>query len=122
MLRSVKSIVAVIALAVFATGSIATSAQAADMKSWQKAVVKKVIKEQVYPRSAVINEVEGKAKIRLTVSSDGKIVSHEVVQPTGQDLLDSEIPGFVNRLNPLPALPDGKTELSFILPLTWTLE
>jgi len=105
----------------FAFGVVATPANAADMTSWKKAVAKKVAKKQKYPRSALAREIEGRAKVRLHVTADGTINAHEIVQETGESVLDREIPKLVTRLNPLPALPDGKTELSFVLPLNWRL-
>ena len=91
------------------------------MNSWKKAVAKKVAKKQKYPRAALAHEIEGKAKVRLVVAADGSISSHEVVQETGEAVLDKEIGKLVKRLNPLPALPEDRTELSFVLPLSWTL-
>ncbi len=92
-----------------------------DMDSWTKAVVKTVVKKQKYPRAALAREVEGKAKVRLTVLADGTISAHEVVQSTGEKVLDNEIPRLMKRLNPLPSLPAGRDEVSFVLPLDWTL-
>lgn len=103
-------------------GVSAPEANAADdMKSWQISLVKAVAKNQRYPRSAIAREIEGRAKVRLVVSADGTITSHEIVQDTGESILDAEIPKLVEKLNPLPALPDGKDSLTFVLPLNWTL-
>tara|TARA_R110002096_G_scaffold44751_6_gene121086 strand:- start:438 stop:803 length:366 start_codon:yes stop_codon:yes gene_type:complete len=104
-----------------AFGMASAPAQALDMNGWKKAVVKKVAKKQKYPRSALAREIEGRAKVRLTVAADGAITNHEIVEETGQSVLDKEIPKLVERLNPLPSLPDGQTELSFVLPLNWSL-
>lgn len=119
MLKKFNKLVAAIALT-FAFGVIATPVQA-DMATWKKAVAKKVAKKQKYPRSALAREIEGRAKVRLNVSADGTIASHEVILETGESVLDREIPKLVKRLSPLPALPDGQAELSFVLPLNWRL-
>lgn len=117
------NLVKVIVLSVFCISlSTATVFAADDMTSWKKAVAKKVAKSQKYPRSALAREIEGKAKVRLTVSADGSITAHEVVQETGAKVLDREIPKLVKRLNPLPSLPAGRNELSFVLPLDWRLD
>ncbi|NVJ99896.1 MAG: energy transducer TonB [Alphaproteobacteria bacterium] len=106
----------------FAFATVTPAAKAADdMKSWQRAVIKSVAKNQRYPRSAIAREIEGKAKVRLVVTADGTITSHEVVEQTGEKVLDDEIPKLVEKLNPLPALPAGKDGLTFVLPLNWTL-
>jgi protein TonB len=116
-----KILFAVAAMGI-AFGAASTAAQADDMKAWKIKVVKAVAKNQRYPRSAIAREIEGRAKVRLVVSADGTITSHEVVEQTGESILDREIPKLVEKLNPLPALPDGQTELSFVLPLNWTLQ
>jgi len=120
MLKNINKLMVTL-FALVAFGLMASPAQAFDMNGWKKAVIKKVAKSQKYPRSALAREIEGKAKIRLTVDAAGTITNHEVVQETGEAVLDNEIPKLVDRLNPLPSLPDGKTELSFVLPLNWSL-
>jgi len=108
-------------LALSFTLATAPAKAADDMKSWKIAVIKAVAKNQRYPRSAIAREIEGRAKVRLVVAADGTITSHEILEETGQSILDSEIPKLMEKLSPLPALPDGQTELSFVLPLSWTL-
>jgi protein TonB len=120
MLKNFNKLAAAFAL-VCAFGITAVPAEASDMKTWKRAVAKKVAKKQKYPRSALAREIEGKARVRLHVAADGAITSHEIVEETGESVLDKEIPKLVNRLNPLPALPEGKTEMSFVLPLNWRL-
>lgn len=121
MLKKINKAFAVAIALTFAFGTTSISANAADMSSWKKAVAKKVAKKQKYPRAALAREIEGKAKVRLIVAADGSISSHEIVQETGEAILDKEISKLVTRLNPLPALPEDRTELSFVLPLSWTL-
>lgn len=120
MLKNFNKVVAAFALA-FTVGFVGTPAEASDMASWKKAVAQKVAKKQKYPRSALAREIEGRAKVRLSVAADGAITSHEIVEETGEAVLDREIPKLVDRLNPLPTLPDGKTEMTFVLPLNWRL-
>lgn len=100
---------------------IAVPAEALDMKTWTKDVMKKVRKEQRYPRSAMNREIEGQAKVKLTIDAGGNILNSEITQKTGAAVLDREIPKLVQRLNPLPALPAGKDSLTFTLPVTWAL-
>jgi len=121
MLKKINKIVAVAIALTFSIGATSISASAADMNSWKKAVAKRVAQKQKYPRAALAREIEGKAKVRLIVAADGSITTHEIILETGESVLDREIPKLVKRLNPLPALPDDRTELSFVLPLSWTL-
>ena len=112
-----------IAAALFiALGFTTVPAGAADdMDGWKTAVAKKVARSQKYPRAALAREIEGTARVRLVVAADGSITTHEIVEETGKAVLDREIPKLVKRLNPLPALPEDRTELSFVLPLNWSL-
>lgn len=122
MFNKVNKFAAALLACVFAFGVVTTAVSATeDMTGWKKAVAKKVAKKQKYPRSAITKEIEGRAKVRLTVASDGSITGHEIVEPTGEKVLDREIPKLVKRLNPLPALPAGQNEFSFMLPLNWRL-
>lgn len=121
MLKKINTVIVAAIAAVFALSTMSVSASASDMNTWKRAVAKKVASKQKYPRAALAREIEGRAKIRLVVAADGSITTHEVVQETGQTVLDRELPKLVKRLNPLPALPEDRTELSFVLPVSWTL-
>ncbi|MDA5194856.1 energy transducer TonB [Govanella unica] len=105
-----------------ATG-VASLAQA-DVASWQKGVVSLVAKKQVYPREAMSKEIEGRAKVRVTIDRSGKITGYEMVEKTGNAILDAEVEKMKDRINPLPAppadLPDAN--LTFVLPLSWVLQ
>ncbi|SDD39226.1 TonB protein C-terminal [Kordiimonas lacus] len=92
------------------------------MTDWQQAVVQKVRAKQGYPRLAVARQIEGRAKVRLTVAADGTISNYEIVEATGEDVLDRAIPPLIGKLSPLPPLPDGRTDLTFVLPLNWSLD
>lgn len=105
----------------FASVSVTSSVHADAMSDWRKTVVKKVAKKQTYPRSALAREIEGRARVRIFVSKDGTITNHELVEPTGERVLDREIPKLMKRLSPLPNLPEGEEDMSFILPLNWSL-
>lgn len=110
-----------VATAALSTLIFSVPAEANDMRKWQVSVAKKIAASQTYPRSALSNEIEGTAKVRIVIAADGTITEHEVVEPTGEQVLDREIPKLVDRLNPLPALPTGKG-LTLVLPLTWSLD
>lgn len=113
-----KFVLTLIATA-FVTGFTAVSAL--DMKSWGQEVMKKVARYQKYPPAAINRELEGRAKIRVTVSADGTITNSEIIEETDHKILNREIPKILKSINPLPALPDGRTELTFTLPLVWVL-
>lgn len=118
---TMKKFLPIIAALFAAFAFSAAPATAEDMASWKNSVVKRVASKQRYPRAALAREIQGKAKVRLNVDAAGNITDHEIVEATGERVLDNEIPKLVKRLNPLPALPEGRSELSFVLPLDWSL-
>jgi len=90
-------------------------AEADEMLDWRKKVAKRIAKKHVYPRSAISREIEGRAKVRVTLA--------RVVTPTGQAVLDKAIPKMMKRLNPFPKPPDSLSDaqLTFLLPITWRI-
>lgn len=95
---------------------------ASDMKTWQQGAAKKIFSSFTYPRSAVAKEIEGRALVKITVAADGVISNYEITQPSGEAVLDREIPKIIDRASPLPALPASKDSITFVLPMTWTLD
>lgn len=98
-------------------------AEAGGMQDWQREVAKVIAKKQVYPRAALSQEIEGQAKVKITIDRGGAVTAYEIVQPTGHDVLDEEIVKLVERINPLPSPPSemSDSQLSFILPLSWVI-
>ncbi len=96
---------------------------AADKSTWLKAVAKTIAKKQIYPRSALAREIEGTAKVRITVSRDGHITTYDVIQPTGEAVLDRALERLMTRIDPLPAPPAGlaEKELTLVVPIVWSL-
>ena len=123
MTRIAKHALALLVVVGIACAGLAPAA-AADLKGWKRKIAMVIAKKQVYPRSALMREIEGSAKVKVTVDASGKIVNYEIVQPTGQSVLDREIPRLIKRIDPLPKPPAGATadELTFIIPLAWRLQ
>jgi len=121
----IRKFVAVITMgAVASMGLFATSVSADDLKDWRRKVVKKIAKKHIYPRSAISREIEGKARVKVTLARDGAITNFEVVQPSGQAVLDKAIPKMMKKLTPLPAPPASLSDenLTFVIPITWRLQ
>jgi len=95
-----------------------------EIAGWQKKVVKLVSEKQVYPRAAMSKELEGRARVKVSIDRTGAITSYELVQSTGHELLDAEVIKLMDRINPLPAPPASLSDdsLTFILPLSWVLQ
>ena len=106
-----------------AAGLAVGPAAAQDVKSWQSALAKKIAAKHVYPRSALMREIEGSAKVKVTIDRSGAIQNFEVVEATGQKILDNAIPKMMKRLDPLPAPPGDMDDsrLTFIIPISWRL-
>ena len=117
------SISTAVALSLVGAFGFSAGAQANDLKEWQTKIVKLVAKKQVYPRAAMRQELEGRAKVRVSIDRDGNITGHDIVAATGQPVFDEEIPKLIERINPLPAPPSDLSDdqLSFVLPLSWVI-
>lgn len=121
----IKQIFKIYLLAAFAILSFASvPAVAGEVEDWRRKVAQRIAKKHIYPRSALSREIEGKARVKLTMDRSGEITGYEVVQPTGQAILDKAIPKMMKKLNPLPAPPESipDAKLSFIIPITWRLQ
>jgi len=116
-------VTAMVVLSFGLVGLTGTAHAASDIKKWQTKIVKLVAKKQVYPRSAMRKELEGRAKVRVSIDRTGAIVAHEIITPTGLSVFDKEIPKLIKRINPLPKPPASLTDnqLSFVLPLSWVI-
>jgi len=94
------------------------------VKDWQHDVVKRIAQKQVYPRAALSREIEGSAKVKITIDRTGHITSYDVVKPTGHKELDEDIPKLVKRIDPLPQPPSSlaDADLKMTLPLNWVIQ
>lgn len=106
-------------------GAVAPQAVAGNsVNDWKVDVAKLIGKKQVYPRAALSKEIEGTAKVQITIDRTGHVTSYDVVQPTGHPELDNDIPKLVKRIDPLPEPPSemSDAELSLTLPLNWVIQ
>jgi len=110
-------------LIALAAGLLAAPAHA-DVKAWQKQIVKKIVKSHIYPRAAIAREIEGRARVSVTIDRTGKILAFEVTEPTGKSQLDKVIPKMMEKMDPLPAPPDDLPDanLTFTIPIAWRLQ
>lgn len=119
-----KAVLAALVVAGLQVAFTADQAYASDMGDWQKKVVKLISAKQVYPRAAMSQELEGRAKVQVSIDRTGAITKYELVQSTGHELLDAEVTKLMDRINPLPTPPASMSDenLTFILPLSWILQ
>lgn len=102
----------------------AGEARADEIATWQKKVVSTIAQKQVYPRAAMSQEIEGRARVKVTIDRSGTITGYEMVEGTGHELLDAEVVRLKDRINPLPKPPASLADanLTFVLPLSWVLQ
>ncbi len=112
------------ALIALGTMTVATATAAADeVKDWRRSLAKLVAKKQVYPRSGLSREIEGDARVRVTIDRSGTLVNYEITQPTGHAILDRAVEKLMKRIDPMPEPPASldEAQLTFVLPLRWQL-
>ena len=122
--RMKKLMVATTLAAIVSMGGFTTAAFSDDIADWRKKVSKRIAKKHIYPRSAISREIEGKARVRVTMLRTGEIAGFEIIQPSGESILDKAIPKMMGKLSPLPAPPDSMPDdkLVFVIPITWRLQ
>jgi len=121
----IKALITAIAfVAIASVGFTSTAAYADDLKDWRVKVVKKIAKKHIYPRSAISREIEGKARVQITIARSGEITNFEILEPSGKRILDAAIPKMIKKLTPLPSPPDSLKDanLTFVIPITWRLQ
>ncbi|MGB3722964.1 MAG: energy transducer TonB [Pacificimonas sp.] len=92
-------------LAILSIAATAAPTMAAD---WMATVTKQIAATQKYPRSAVIREDEGTAKIRVRVAPDGTISGVELLEKSGSEILDREAIRMPAKAGRMPPPPSGK--------------
>jgi protein TonB len=94
-----------------------TPAMAADA-GWEGKVKKLLAARQTYPDAAQRKGDEGTAVLKLSIASDGKLESVELVKPSGSRVLDREAVTIPSKVGTFPA-PGVSSTLT--VPLTWKL-
>lgn len=89
------------------------------MKNWAKAVMRRVARKQAYPSHLLDQGIEGITKVELTIAANGAITAQEVVESSGHAQLDQETLELVARINPLPPLPEDKSEFVVTIPVKY---
>lgn len=108
------------AVAVLTTLAAAGPAQALDA-GWKDKVSKAIASGYSYPRSAQMRGVEGSAKVKITISGVGKVLSVELVQKTGSEILDREAIRIPTKVGAFPPPPGGaSTEVT--VPISWQMK
>ena len=100
--------------------SPATEAQA----SWHKELAARISSYKRYPEAAKAKQLQGSAKVKLTIDRAGRVLVAQIVQTSGSALLDAEAINMVLRAGPLPAPPPETPGTSFdvLLPVRFEID
>ena len=122
--RVLKVFVSVMLASLIAVTGFAATANAADISGWQNEVNEAIAKKQVYPRAALRKEIEGNVKVEIQVDREGNIVAQNIKTSSGEEILDREVPKLLKRVSPLPKPPAdaSDSQLTFVVPLAWTIK
>jgi len=76
-------------------------------------------RSKVNPRTTLI----GTAVVRLTVKSDGELVSHRIVKSSGSKLLDNAALASIEKASPFPEIPSevGRNTIEVSVPFRFTV-
>jgi periplasmic protein TonB len=86
--------------------------------AWKKMIVSRLVSKREYPPAAL--RQGGTAKVQFTIDRQGKLLSRELVESSGSELLDAAALRIVERAEPFPEPPAELTGLTFRVPMTFT--
>ncbi len=72
-----------------------------------------LVRSRRYPQSARRDNIEGVVQIGLTINRVGRVTAFQITRGSGFDILDEEVRNMIDRVQPLPRMPDSM-ELSQI--------
>lgn len=91
------------------------------MKDWEHKLRTKIVATHSYPSDAIDEGVEGTVKVRLKFARTGYVEGIEFVEKSGFEILDRRVLQMALRIKGMPALPEGRDQISLIVPLTFSL-
>lgn len=77
------------------------------LEAYRQLVLKEVTRHKSYPRKAAILRWQGKTMIQMKLSADGDVITVEVAESSGRELLDDAAVMMVRKSLPLPKPPQG---------------
>lgn len=99
--------------------------EAADQAAitYEEMIIARLERNKSYPLPARRMRIQGQAMIYIHVNRVGELVSYEVRQPTGHDILDQSIDRMVRSASPFPAMPENhpRSEVKLEIPISFTL-
>ncbi|MCF8240633.1 MAG: energy transducer TonB [Melioribacteraceae bacterium] len=107
MLKRIKSILAVVLLVMIAASNISSAQDDLDKQPFPVGGIKAIMKNVVYPESAVKEGIEGKVIVKAVVSEKGEVISTEVIKSAGK-ALDDAAEAAIMKTKFTPGEKDGK--------------
>jgi protein TonB len=86
-------------------------AQASALEAWKKKIVILLVSKRTFPPTAAGHS--GTAKVKFVIDRQGKLISRELVESTGSELLDTAALSMIERTEPFPEPPAEVREDSF---------
>lgn len=117
-----KSAKPLLAATLLVTTIPTANAQQDSLAAWGEQVYDSFVSKQRYPRRALDAKLEGVVKVEVTVAQNGDIIGFRINQSSGHNVLDGSVLEILNRINPLPPLPEGLTNFNFKIPLRFNMD
>jgi len=93
------------------------NAQTNTAEAWKKKIVIQLVSKREFPPGATGQG--GAAKVKFVIDRHGKLLSRELVESTGSELLDAAALRIVERAEPFPEPPAEVTDLTFTVPIVF---
>lgn len=98
----------------------APQASPAAVASWQSRLFAHLERNKRYPAAARARGIQGTLKFRFTIDPAGNVLNVQILQSSGQPMLDEALLDLMNRASPVPAPPPG-TPLSIVTSIRYAL-
>ncbi len=99
-----------------------TAEQTEEIREWQKKIVLLISGAKTYPAKARSEKIEGEVQVRFTLDRFGAILSAQVAQSSGSDVLDGAAVQTVEQLEKMPTPPNylNGEQFTLIIPLRYS--
>jgi protein TonB len=92
-----------------------------EIHTWQAKLLAHLAKYKHYPRGAQRRNKQGVVMLSFSIDRTGRVLSARVVESSGHTSLDQAALDMIHDASPVPAPPNGITQLDFTVPVQFTL-
>jgi protein TonB len=86
-------------------------AQVSSLEAWKKKIATLLVSKRTLPPAAAGHN--GTAKVKFVIDRQGRLISRELVESTGSELLDTAALSLIERTEPFPEPPAEVRDDSF---------